>query len=84
MRQGKFHEAVINLSQNRIESHARLGPNKHGNSDFVEVQLFEKVAMEDENVKAEIAKLKLPEGVEIVCDPWIYGKMALLSLELLD
>lgn len=24
-------------------------------------------------MKAEIAKLELPEGTVIVCDPWIYG-----------
>lgn len=24
-------------------------------------------------MKAELAKLKLPEGTKIVCDPWIYG-----------
>ena len=33
----------------------------------------ERLALEDEGVKAEIAKLKLPEGSVVVCDPWIYG-----------
>ena len=35
--------------------------------------LVEKIALEDEGVKAEIAKLGLPEGTAIVTDPWIYG-----------
>ncbi len=35
--------------------------------------MVEKIALEDEGVKAEIAKLKLPEGTVIISDPWIYG-----------
>ena len=72
--QDKFHEAIINLSNSRIEHHVRLGPNTHGNGDTEEIKLFEKAALEDEGVKAEIAKLRLPEGTVIVCDPWIYGE----------
>jgi len=30
--------------------------------------------LEDPGVKAEIAKLKLPEGTVVISDPWIYGK----------
>lgn len=33
----------------------------------------EKVALEDEGVKAAIAKLELPEGTVVISDPWIYG-----------
>lgn len=36
--------------------------------------MVEKNALEDEGVKAEIAKLQLPEGTVICADPWIYGK----------
>ena len=35
--------------------------------------LAESTALEDEGVKAEIAKLQLPPGTVIVCDPWPYG-----------
>ncbi len=35
--------------------------------------LVEKIALEDEGVKAEIAKLGLPKGTAVVSDPWIYG-----------
>ena len=71
--QDKFHEAVVNLTQQRIESHARLGPNIHSPGDGEEIILIEKVALEDEGVKAEIAKLQLPEGTVVISDPWIYG-----------
>lgn len=34
---------------------------------------MERIALEHEEVKAEIAKLKLPEGAFVIADPWIYG-----------
>lgn len=69
----KFHEAIVNLSQNIVESNVRLGPNLHAPGDGAEILKVEKVALSDDGVKAEVAKLKLPEGTVIVCDPWIYG-----------
>lgn len=35
--------------------------------------MVERVVFEDQGVKAAVAKLKLPEGAVVVCDPWIYG-----------
>ncbi|KAI9837753.1 MAG: hypothetical protein M1819_006687 [Sarea resinae] len=69
----KFHEAIINLSKQTVESNVRLGPNLHAPGDASEIMAIEKAALEDEKVKAEIAKLQLPEGTVVVCDPWIYG-----------
>ncbi|KAL8797536.1 MAG: hypothetical protein Q9195_000353 [Heterodermia aff. obscurata] len=69
----KFHEAVVNLSHDRVESNVRLGPNVHGPGDSEEILLVEQIALEDAGVKAEIAKLHLPDGTAIVSDPWIYG-----------
>lgn len=51
----------------------KLGPNIHAPADGAEILTVEKVALEDEGVRAEIAKLGLPEGTSIVGDPWIYG-----------
>lgn len=56
-----------------MKSNVRLGPNIHGPGDAEEILLVEKIALEDEGVKAEIAKLQLPEGTAIISDPWIYG-----------
>lgn len=72
----KFHEAIVNLSQQRVESNVRLGPNTHGPGDAEEFILVEKIALEDEGVISELAKLNLPEGTGIISDPWIYGKWA--------
>jgi primary-amine oxidase len=64
---------VVNLTQQKVEYHVRLGPNQHGPGDGEEVVMVEKIALEDEKVKAEIAKLQLPEGTVVISDPWIYG-----------
>ena len=56
-----------------MESNVRLGSNTHGPGDWEEVLLVEKIALEDEGVKSEIAKLKLPEGTAVISDPWMYG-----------
>ena len=61
------------MSQHQVESNVRLGPNVHGPGDLEEILQVEKIALEDESVKAEIAKLGLPEGTAIISDPWIYG-----------
>ena len=69
----KLHEAVVNLSEGKVESNIRLGANVHSNADGDEIIAVEKVALEDEGVKDVIAKLELPEGSVVVVDPWIYG-----------
>ncbi|TKA23632.1 hypothetical protein B0A50_07466 [Salinomyces thailandicus] len=69
----KFHEAIVNLTQQTVENNARLGPNMHAPGDGEEIMAIEQVALEDEGVQAEIAKLQLPEGTQVVVDPWIYG-----------
>lgn len=67
------HEAVVNLTKNTVESNAKLGPFQHANSDGEEIMAVEKTLLAHPEVQAEIAKLKLPEGTQIVIDPWIYG-----------
>jgi primary-amine oxidase len=71
--QSKFHEAIVNLTSGRVERNVLLGPFVHANGDGEEIVAIEKIALADENVKAEIAKLELPEGTVVISDPWIYG-----------
>ena len=42
MKQDRFHEAVVNLTQGCVESNVRLGPNLHGNGDYEEILMVEK------------------------------------------
>ncbi|TVY19155.1 Copper amine oxidase 1 [Lachnellula arida] len=69
----KLHEAIVNLTHGKIESNLRLGPNVHSNADSDEINAVERIALEDEGVKAELAKLQLLEGTVVISDPWIYG-----------
>ncbi|TVY33067.1 Copper amine oxidase [Lachnellula subtilissima] len=69
----KLHEAIVNLTHGKVESNLRLGPNVHSNADGDEMNAVERIALEDEGVKAELAKLQLPEGTVVISDPWIYG-----------
>ncbi|KAB8346143.1 hypothetical protein FH972_023189 [Carpinus fangiana] len=69
----KFHEAIVNLSDQRVESNVRLGNNVHPSIDGEEIVRVEKLVLADPAVQAEIKKLQLPEGTVVVCDPWIYG-----------
>lgn len=73
-RQDKLHEAVVNLTRNKVESNVLLGPHQHANGDGEEIIAIEKILLADPGVQAEIAKLKLPEGTVVVADPWIYGE----------
>jgi primary-amine oxidase len=68
---------VVSLSRGKVESNLRLGPYVHSSADGDEILRVEKIALEDERVKAEIAKLQLPEGTVVISDPWIYGKLAM-------
>ena len=66
---------MVDLKRQHVESNVRLGANKHGNGDGEEIVMIEKIALENDGVRAEIAKLQLPEGTVIICDPWIYGNL---------
>ena len=77
-RQDRLHEAIVNLSHGLAESNLRLGPNIHSNASNDEIILVERIALEDPSVKAEIAKLQLPEGTVVISDPWIYGSWLLI------
>ena len=52
-----------------------MGQYVHGSADGEEIMEVERVALADEGVKAEIAKLQLPEGTVVISDPWPYGKV---------
>jgi len=72
-KQNKFHEAVLNLTRKTVERNVRLGANIHAPGDGEEIIAIERIALEDAGVQAELAKMQLPEGAQVVVDPWIYG-----------
>ncbi|KAK4140451.1 copper amine oxidase 1 [Dichotomopilus funicola] len=68
-----LHEAVVNLTQSKVEANVKLGPFMHPNGDGEEIIAVEKALLAHPDVQAELAKLKLPEGTVVVADPWLYG-----------
>lgn len=64
---------MVNLTQRCVERNVRLGPTVHAPGDAEEILKIEQIALADEGVKKEIAKLQLPEGAVVISDPWIYG-----------
>ncbi|KAF3908923.1 hypothetical protein AA313_de0209558 [Arthrobotrys entomopaga] len=58
-------ECVINLETETIEFETKLD-GFHSCADGEEILQIERVCLEDEGVKAEIAKLQLPEGTVVL------------------
>lgn len=50
-----------------------MEPHVHAPNDPEEVFAIEAAVLKHPQVQAELAKLQLPPGTHIVCDPWIYG-----------
>ena len=71
--QAKLHEAIVNLSRDKVESNVRLGPEHHAPIDGPEIMIVEQNVFNDAGVQAELKKLGLPKETKFVCDPWIYG-----------
>lgn len=74
----KLFEAIVLLGDGEgkpgvLETNVQVNDGYHSAADNQEVVDIEKVALEDEGVKVEIAKLELPKGAVVVADPWIYG-----------
>ena len=67
------------MTTETLEYNVRLGPNLHAPGDGDEIIAIERLALEDAGVQAAIAKLQLPEGSQIVIDPWIYGKFPVVT-----
>lgn len=77
--QDKLHEAHINLTDTKVERNVRMEAHVHAPNDPEEVFAIEDAVLKHPQVQSELAKLQLPAGTHIVCDPWIYGMVASAS-----
>jgi primary-amine oxidase len=69
-----FHEALVDITIGKLLWQRNLGRNIHAPSTPEEIERMHEVAMRSDLVQREIARLRLPEGSEVVCEPWPYGK----------
>ncbi|QSS64148.1 copper amine oxidase [Histoplasma capsulatum] len=68
-----FLKALINLDTRTVISAKELPKHVQGPGDIDEVIEIEQLCLKHPAVLAEIEKLKLPSGVTVLNDPWIYG-----------
>jgi hypothetical protein len=66
--------AEVNLDSNSVDSVKKLAPELHGQHDFDESMALRDACLSHPRVLAEIKKFKLPQHLEVVCDPWPYGR----------
>ena len=66
--------AEVNLDSNSVDSVKKLAPGLHGQNDFDESMALRDACLSHPRVLAEIKKFKLPQHLEVVCDPWPYGR----------
>ncbi|EER45636.1 copper amine oxidase [Histoplasma capsulatum H143] len=68
-----FLKALVNLDTRTVISAKELPKHVQGPGDIDEVIEIEQLCLKHPAVLAEIEKLKLPSGVTVLNDPWIYG-----------
>jgi len=66
--------AEVNLDTNSVESIKKLAPELHGQNDVDESIALRDACVTHPKVLAELQKFKLPEHLEVACDPWPYGR----------
>lgn len=70
---GAFMKALINLTDGAVLSIKELPRHVQGPVDVDEMIEMEQICLRHPDVLREIEKMKLPGGVTICNDPWIYG-----------
>ncbi|OQE02644.1 hypothetical protein PENSOL_c002G07687 [Penicillium solitum] len=70
---GSFYKALFNADKKTIIYAKQLPKHVQGQIDLDEMEEIEKLCLENPAVKDEIAKMKLPPGVTVCTEPWMYG-----------
>lgn len=66
--------AEVNLDTNSVENIKKIAPELHGQNDIDESIALRDACVTHPRVLAELKKFKLPEHLEVACDPWPYGR----------
>ncbi|KAL3471623.1 copper amine oxidase [Aspergillus californicus] len=70
---GAFFKGLLNADTKSVVYAKELPKDVQGPVDVDELIAIEELCITHPAVKAEIAKLQLPQGVTVCNDPWIYG-----------
>ncbi|KKZ60866.1 primary-amine oxidase [[Emmonsia] crescens] len=68
-----FLKALVNLDTKAVVTVKELPKGVQGPGDIDEIIEIEQLCLRHPAVLAEIEQLKLPSGVTVLNDPWIYG-----------
>lgn len=68
----EFRQAEVDLTAEKLCDVANLN-GSHAYVDAGEMVKCEKACLEDPRIQAAIQSLQLPDGAEVVCDPWTYS-----------
>ncbi|WVQ83833.1 hypothetical protein IAT38_005977 [Cryptococcus sp. DSM 104549] len=69
----RLFEIIVDVTDNKIIHHKELPRTHHSPVDRIELNEAAQVALADDKVKAELARLRLGDTT-VVLDPWDYGK----------
>ncbi|KAI0155581.1 copper amine oxidase [Pestalotiopsis sp. NC0098] len=70
-----FHESVIDLRTGERTSHEVISSDYQAALTIHEFMTFIDVCQKSSLYQSKVAELKLPEGFEVVIEPWPYGGM---------
>ncbi|BGP32212.1 hypothetical protein JCM10296v2_003992 [Rhodotorula toruloides] len=68
----EFMEATVDMTNARLLGQRHL-EGEHGPGDDEEVLKIAEISLESPMVKKELERLQLPEGSEVIAEPWPYG-----------
>lgn len=66
----EYHESVVNVEQKKRVRHAVIGKENQASLTLWEFQHLLSACKESKEFQDAIAELKLPEGFELVVEPW--------------
>ena len=69
-----FYEALVDITSGKVLWQRNLGRKVHAPGTPEEMERMHNIAIKSDLVKKEIDRLKLIEGINVVCEPWPYGK----------
>ncbi|OCK78759.1 copper amine oxidase-like protein [Lepidopterella palustris CBS 459.81] len=75
----EYHESVIDVDSKRRVKHEVIGKEFQAGLTLWEFETLVKVCKASSMFQAAIAEFKLPEGFEVVIEPWPYGGLDLGS-----
>ncbi|OAP65649.1 copper amine oxidase 1 [Fonsecaea erecta] len=72
----QFHEAVVDLDAQKRVSHVVVDKSQHASLTLSEFDVLVEVCKASQMFKDVCAEFSLPEGFEVIVEPWPYGGLS--------